>query len=65
MPEYAEKLIRRHCMRMLGNQFKLAMKSFVPQRRELERIIPDLTTELTDKMVVRVITDKWIVDRLN
>ena len=66
MEEYAERLIKRHTIRMLGDDFKLAMKTFTLQRRELERIIPDLIVELPRSyMVVRVIKDNWIEDRIN
>lgn len=67
MEEYAEKLIRQHCMRMAGNKFREIMffGNYVPQRRNTEGIIPDLSIKLQDHMVVRIIDDRWIKYRRN
>lgn len=67
MPEYAEKLIKRHCMIYLGRVFTEAMNAFrfVPQRRCLEPLSKEMLTDIPAKFCWIFITNDWIEKRSN
>lgn len=67
MFEYAQRLIKRHCMILNGklHQEIMIQFKFVPQTKALGELVMDNTADFPCLDVVMFITNRWVEDRVN